>query len=104
MPSAHGNASHRVPSIPLAWSSPERRTKAWKQTLAALNTQERNDLSLLLGKPLTGATVTVRLDVLDSRLCASAIGLGLRDTLEELGPPQPRATPPGRRHSGAGDR
>ncbi|MGR3936224.1 TIGR02679 domain-containing protein [Streptomyces sp. BRA346] len=73
--------------MPLVWSSPERRTKARKQTLAALNTQERNDLSLLLGKPLTGATVTVRLDVLDSQPCASAIGLGLRDTLEELGPP-----------------
>ncbi|MGO4426039.1 TIGR02679 domain-containing protein, partial [Streptomyces sp. MCAF7] len=55
--------------------------------LAALNTQERNDLSLLLGKPLTGAAVTVRLDVLDARLRASAAGLGLRDTLEELGPP-----------------
>ncbi|WJV47218.1 TIGR02679 family protein [Streptomyces flavofungini] len=55
--------------------------------LAALNTQERNDLSLLLGKPLTGAAVTVRLDVLDARLRASAAGLGLRQTLEELGPP-----------------
>ncbi|WNE98878.1 TIGR02679 family protein [Streptomyces luomodiensis] len=55
--------------------------------LAALNTQERNDLSLLLGKPLTSAAVTVRLDVLDARLRASAAGLGLRDTLEELGPP-----------------
>ncbi|MCQ8831696.1 TIGR02679 family protein [Streptomyces malaysiensis] len=55
--------------------------------LAALNTQERNDLSLLLGKPLTGAAATVRLDVLDARLRASAARLGLRDTLEELGPP-----------------
>ncbi|OPF80488.1 TIGR02679 family protein [Streptomyces antioxidans] len=55
--------------------------------LAALNIQERNDLSLLLGKPLTGGAVTVRLDVLDARLRASAAGLGLRDTLEELGPP-----------------
>ncbi|WP_413801421.1 TIGR02679 family protein [Streptomyces iranensis] len=55
--------------------------------LAALDTQERNDLSLLLGKPLTSAAVTVRLDVLDARLRASAAGLGLRDTLEELGPP-----------------
>ncbi|MDQ8707109.1 TIGR02679 family protein [Streptomyces sp. LHD-70] len=55
--------------------------------LTTMNAQERNDLSLLLGKPLTGAAVTVRLDVLDARLRASAAGLGLRQTLEELGPP-----------------
>ncbi|MET7458241.1 TIGR02679 family protein [Streptomyces sp. NPDC005574] len=55
--------------------------------LTAMNAQERNDLSLLLGKPLTGSTVTVRLDVLDARLRASAAGLGLRQTLEEIGPP-----------------
>ncbi|AJE83423.1 hypothetical protein SLNWT_3047 [Streptomyces albus] len=55
--------------------------------LTAMNAQERNDLSLLLGKPLTGAAVTIRLDVLDARLRASAAGLGLKQTLEELGPP-----------------
>ncbi|MFF7190947.1 TIGR02679 domain-containing protein [Streptomyces sp. NPDC008222] len=55
--------------------------------LTALNTQERNDLSLLLGEPLTRSAVTVRLDVPDARLRASAAGLGLRETLEELGPP-----------------
>ncbi|MEU5516445.1 TIGR02679 family protein [Streptomyces griseoaurantiacus] len=55
--------------------------------LTAMSPQERNDLSLLLGKPLTGAAVTIRLDVLDARLRASAAGLGLRQTLEELGPP-----------------
>jgi uncharacterized protein (TIGR02679 family) len=55
--------------------------------LTAMNAQERNDLSLLLGKPLTGAAVTIRLDVLDARLRASAAGLGLRQTLEEIGPP-----------------
>ncbi|WP_298561439.1 TIGR02679 family protein [Streptomyces luteogriseus] len=55
--------------------------------LTAMNAQERNDLSLLLGKPLTGAAVTIRLDMLDARLRASAAGLGLRQTLEELGPP-----------------
>ncbi|MEU1535821.1 TIGR02679 family protein [Streptomyces fagopyri] len=55
--------------------------------LTSMNAQERNNLSLLLGKPLTGAVVTVRLDVLDARLRASAAGLGLRQTLEELGPP-----------------
>ncbi|WP_145499040.1 TIGR02679 family protein [Streptomyces sp. CFMR 7] len=55
--------------------------------LTAMNTQERNDLSLLLGRPLTSAAVTIRLDALDARLRASAAGLGLRQTLEELGPP-----------------
>ncbi|MFJ4975441.1 TIGR02679 family protein [Streptomyces coeruleorubidus] len=55
--------------------------------LTAMNAQERNNLSLLLGKALTGSTVTVRLDVLDARLRDSAAGLGLRQTLEELGPP-----------------
>jgi uncharacterized protein (TIGR02679 family) len=55
--------------------------------LTAVNARERNDLSLLLGKPLTGAAVTVRLDALDARLRASAAGLGLREVLEELGPP-----------------
>ncbi|MEU0653377.1 TIGR02679 family protein [Streptomyces albogriseolus] len=55
--------------------------------LAAVNAQERNDLSLLLGKPLTGAAVTVRLDALDARLRTSAAGLGLKDVLQELGPP-----------------
>lgn len=55
--------------------------------LTAMTPQERNDLSLLLGKALTGAAVTVRLDVLDTRLRASAAGLGLVRTLEELGPP-----------------
>ncbi|MFI0219879.1 TIGR02679 family protein [Streptomyces lydicus] len=55
--------------------------------LTAVNTQERNDLSLLLGKPLTGTDVTVRLDALDTRLRTSAAGLGLREVLEQLGPP-----------------
>ncbi len=55
--------------------------------LTSVSTQERNDLALLLGKPVTRADVTVRLDALDTRLRASAAGLGLRDVLEELGPP-----------------
>ncbi|MFJ1595497.1 TIGR02679 family protein [Streptomyces sp. NPDC088261] len=55
--------------------------------LTAVSPQERNDLSLLLEKPLTGMTVTVRLDALDARLRASAAGLGLREVLAELGPP-----------------
>ncbi|MFI8792934.1 TIGR02679 family protein [Streptomyces sp. NPDC055105] len=55
--------------------------------LTAVNAQERNDLSLLLGKTLTGPNVTVPLDMLDARLRASAAGVGLRQTLEELGPP-----------------
>ncbi|MFI8194006.1 TIGR02679 family protein [Streptomyces sp. NPDC085946] len=55
--------------------------------LTSANAQERNDLSLLLGKPVTGAVITVRLDALDTRLRTSAAGLGLREVLEELGPP-----------------
>ncbi|MET7391369.1 TIGR02679 family protein [Streptomyces sp. NPDC005529] len=55
--------------------------------LTAMTPQERNALSLLLGKPLTGAAVTIRLEVLDARLRASAAALGLGQTLEELGPP-----------------
>ncbi|MFI7289986.1 TIGR02679 family protein [Streptomyces anulatus] len=55
--------------------------------LTAVSAQERNDLSLLLGKPLTGTAVTVRLDALDERLRTSAAGLGLREVLQELGPP-----------------
>ncbi|WP_371536392.1 TIGR02679 family protein [Streptomyces sp. NBC_01023] len=55
--------------------------------LTAVSAQERNDLSLLLGKPLTGTAVPVRLDALDARLRTSAAGLGLREVLEELGPP-----------------
>ncbi|GAA0698840.1 TIGR02679 family protein [Streptomyces cellulosae] len=55
--------------------------------LTSVSTQERNDLSLLLGKPVTGTAVTVHLDALDTRLRASAAGLGLRNVVEELGPP-----------------
>ncbi|MEV0961990.1 MULTISPECIES: TIGR02679 family protein [unclassified Streptomyces] len=55
--------------------------------LTSVSARERNDLSLLLGKPVTGAAVTVRLDVLDRRLRDSAAGLGLRDAVAELGPP-----------------
>ncbi|MBM9624659.1 TIGR02679 family protein [Streptomyces zhihengii] len=55
--------------------------------LTAPSAQERNDLSLLLGKPITGAAATVGLEALDTRLRASAAGRGLRDIVEELGPP-----------------
>ncbi len=55
--------------------------------LTSMSTQERNDLSLLLGKPITDAAITVHLDAPNTRLRASAAGLGLRDVLEELGPP-----------------
>ncbi|WP_327382505.1 MULTISPECIES: TIGR02679 family protein [unclassified Streptomyces] len=54
--------------------------------LSGLAVQERNDLSLLLGKPVTGAVAAVRLDSLDTRLRSSAAGLGLKDVLQELGP------------------
>ncbi|WP_405796217.1 TIGR02679 family protein [Streptomyces sp. NBC_01506] len=55
--------------------------------LTSLSAPERHDLSLLLGRPLTGTAVTVRLDALDARLRTSAAGLGLREVLEQLGPP-----------------
>ncbi|MGW2512480.1 TIGR02679 family protein [Streptomyces scopuliridis] len=55
--------------------------------ITGLDTQEKTALSQLLGKALTSATVTIRLDVLDSRLRASAAGLGLVETLGALGPP-----------------
>lgn len=81
------------PGLTRLWESARKRLESngvqatGSLRLTAMNPQERNDLSLLLGKPLTGAAVTVRLDVLDARLRASAAGLGLRQTLEELGPP-----------------
>jgi len=55
--------------------------------LQHLDAQEREALSLLLAKPVTGPTATIRLPDLDTRLGASAIGRGLAATLAELGPP-----------------
>jgi xanthine/CO dehydrogenase XdhC/CoxF family maturation factor len=43
-------------------------------------------LSLLLARPITGPTTTIRLPDLDTRLRTSAVGRGLASTLEELGP------------------
>lgn len=56
--------------------------------LQYLDPQEREALSLLLAKPLTGGpSVTIRLPDLDARLRASAVGRGLAATLTALGPP-----------------
>ncbi|WP_338146213.1 TIGR02679 family protein [Streptomyces boncukensis] len=55
--------------------------------LTALAQQEREALSLLLGRTLTGTAVTVRLDQLDARLRASSAASGLVQTLNALGPP-----------------
>ncbi|MFF3359120.1 TIGR02679 family protein [Streptomyces sp. NPDC002917] len=55
--------------------------------ITGLDAEEKTALSQLLGRPLTSATVTIRLDALDSRLRASAAGLGLAGTLRALGPP-----------------
>lgn len=55
--------------------------------LQHLDAQEREALSLLLARPVTGPTATVRLPYLDTRLRASAAGRGLAATLEALGPP-----------------
>ncbi|MBB5938444.1 TIGR02679 family protein [Streptomyces zagrosensis] len=51
-----------------------------------LDAQEKTALSHLLGKAVTGSTVTLRLDALDARLRASAADLGLVETLCALGP------------------
>ncbi|MEZ3181615.1 TIGR02679 family protein [Streptomyces pimonensis] len=55
--------------------------------LQHLDAPEREALSLLLARPVTGPTATVRLPDLDTRLRASAAGRGLAATLEALGPP-----------------
>lgn len=54
--------------------------------LASLTAQEREALSLLLGRTLTGTVVTVRLAQVDARLRASSAGCGLVDVLNALGP------------------
>lgn len=54
--------------------------------LEHLDAQEREALSLLLARPITGLTATIRLPDLDTRLRASAVGRGLAPTLDELGP------------------
>ncbi|NEC88656.1 TIGR02679 family protein [Streptomyces sp. SID12501] len=54
--------------------------------LEHLDAQEREALSLLLARPVTGPTTTIRLPDLDTRLRTSAVGRGLASTLEELGP------------------
>ncbi|WP_435191156.1 TIGR02679 family protein [Streptomyces sp. bgisy126] len=81
------------PGLTRLWEAARRRLESngvqatGSLRLTSMSTQERNDLSLILGKPLTGAAVTVHLDALDTRLRASAAGLGLREVLEELGQP-----------------
>lgn len=81
------------PGLVRLWSAARRRLEGngvrstGSLRLTAMSARERNDLSLLLGRALTGTAVTVRLDALDERLRNSAAGLGLREVLEELGPP-----------------
>ncbi|MEU7044706.1 TIGR02679 family protein [Streptomyces varsoviensis] len=81
------------PGLARLWSAARGRLErngvrsAGSLRLTAVSAQERTDLSLLLGRPLTGTAVTVRLDALDEHLRSSAAGLGLRQVLEELGPP-----------------
>ncbi|MBC2902462.1 TIGR02679 family protein [Streptomyces cupreus] len=55
--------------------------------LADLDAEEREALSLLLARPVTGPTATIRLPDLDTRLRTSAVGRSLAATLTELGPP-----------------
>ncbi|MET8980490.1 TIGR02679 family protein [Streptomyces sp. NPDC004539] len=55
--------------------------------LQSLDSEEREALSLLLARPITGATATIRIPDLDARLRATAVGRGLAATLTALGPP-----------------
>ncbi|MFM9613238.1 TIGR02679 family protein [Streptomyces niveiscabiei] len=55
--------------------------------LQNLDAGERETLSLLLARPITGATAVIRLPDLDARLRTSAVGRGLAATLTVLGPP-----------------
>ncbi|MEI5524434.1 TIGR02679 family protein [Streptomyces brasiliscabiei] len=55
--------------------------------LPLVDPQEREALSLLLAKPLTGPSATISLPELDARLRISAVGRGLAATLTALGPP-----------------
>uniref|UniRef100_A0AAU1ZZK9 TIGR02679 family protein n=1 Tax=Streptomyces sp. NBC_00093 TaxID=2975649 RepID=A0AAU1ZZK9_9ACTN len=55
--------------------------------LQHLDLAEREALSLLLAKPVTGPTATIRLPDLDTRLRSSAVGRDLTATLTALGPP-----------------
>lgn len=55
--------------------------------LQNLDAGERETLSLLLARPITGATAVIRLPDLDTRLRTSAVGRGLAATLTVLGPP-----------------
>ncbi|MGV9451059.1 TIGR02679 family protein [Streptomyces sp. NPDC003635] len=55
--------------------------------LQDLDGEERETLSLLLARPVTGPTVSIRLPDLDARLRTSAVGRSLAATLTELGPP-----------------
>ncbi|HEY8981432.1 MAG TPA: TIGR02679 family protein [Streptomyces sp.] len=55
--------------------------------LQNLDAAERETLSLLLARPITAATATIRLPDLDARLRATAVARGLAATLTALGPP-----------------
>ncbi|MCX4745926.1 TIGR02679 family protein [Kitasatospora sp. NBC_01287] len=55
--------------------------------LESLTAAEREALSLLLGRGITGATAVIRLADLDARLRSTAAGCGLVTAVEELGPP-----------------
>ncbi|MFD9390477.1 TIGR02679 domain-containing protein [Streptomyces sp. NPDC060000] len=72
----HGSVSNATASNPAGTIRLER-----------LDAQEREALSLLLARPITGLTATIRLPDPDTRLRASAVGRGLASTPEELGPP-----------------
>ncbi|WDV56014.1 TIGR02679 family protein [Streptomyces coeruleorubidus] len=92
-PDAEALAFLTRPSLTRLWTAARTRLErnglqpAGTIRLQHLDAQEREALSLLLARPITGGTATIRLPDLDTRLRASAVGQGLASTLEEMGPP-----------------
>ncbi|MGW0367477.1 TIGR02679 family protein [Streptomyces coeruleorubidus] len=91
-PAAEALAFLTRPGLTRLWTAARTRLErnglqpAGSIRLEHLDAQEREALSLLLARPITGPTTTIRLPDLDTRLRTSAVGRGLASTLEELGP------------------
>ncbi|MEU0114367.1 TIGR02679 family protein [Streptomyces bobili] len=91
-PAAEALAFLTRPGLTRLWTAARNRLErnrlqpAGTIRLEHLDAQEREALSLLLARPVTGSTTTIRLPDLDARLRTSAVGRGLASTLEELGP------------------
>ncbi|MYS22499.1 TIGR02679 family protein [Streptomyces sp. DvalAA-14] len=83
----------RRPGLQRLWESLRKRLEAnglratGSLRLTGLDAEERTAVSQLLGKTLTGTSVTVRLQELDARLRTSAAEAGLVATVQALGQP-----------------